>query len=109
MLRSHGSEDEPQTPPSPLVGEGWGGGESRRARRKPPPLPASLRDADLPQLDIGCFRCRPPIKVRTREHPSSDGGGNGSETHRPRIKKEGGAPPAAARSVHEYRVVRRLF
>src|SRR5438128_12636515 len=72
---SHLTRSKPQSAPSPLVGEGWGGGylfdsadlipPSRLARRaREPTSPTSKSDvSDLDQSWNG----------RTREHPSSVG------------------------------------
>src|SRR5437588_3875729 len=35
--------------------------------------------ADLPLVQVGCFRLGPIVKDRTREHPSSGGGGDPSK------------------------------
>src|SRR2546423_8721887 len=45
------------------------------------PLPARTfhARADLPLVQVGCFRLGPIVKDRTREHPSSGGGGDRSK------------------------------
>ena len=54
------SRDATQSPPSPLVGEGWGGGK-RHASGGPPPLPLPTRGRGTARRSLGtqgCTRCR---------------------------------------------------
>src|SRR6266516_6603026 len=93
---------------SPLVGE-VGVAERRReggrllCETRHPPSPS------LPQVHVGCFRFGPIINGRTREHPSSAGGGSRLRLAKPRPSppRRGFADsPACARASRSLRMQR---
>src|ERR1700688_4457783 len=57
-----------------------GRGVSSRSLCTPLPARTFHVQADLPRVQVGCFRFGPIINDRTREHPSSGGGGDRSQS-----------------------------